>query len=190
MTQASYMSGAAREAPRPTTGWGWVLAAGISFILLGIAALVEPKLTTLATAIYLGAMLLVAGTLALVGGLSQIRDRGGWLIALLGLLSLVAGIALAFDPFAGAVSLVWAIGTWIFVGGIFELGGAFALPPGSSRVPLFLVALVDVALGLLIAFMEPASAIYFLSWFVSLSLVARGGWAIVHALELRRLSRP
>ena len=177
------------EAPRLKTGWGWVLVAGILLVGTGVVALVSPKLTSLATAINIGAMLLVAGLFAIIGGLVHIRERGGWLVALLGVLSVIAGGLLAFDPFAGAISLVWAIGLWIFVGGIFELGAAFSAPAGSDRVWLILVAIVDLVLGVLIAFMKPDAAIYFLTYFVSASLIVRGVWSISLSMELRQQSR-
>ena len=50
------------------------------------------------------------------------------------------------------------------------------------------LAVVDLVLGLLIAFMEPTAAIYFLTFFVSASLILRGIWSIALAMDLKRLS--
>ena len=183
MTQAIQ----ARQSPRLQTGWGWVLALGLVLAAGGVLALVSPKLTTFATAIYVGITLLFAGTFGIVGGLANIGQRGGWLVALLGGLSLLFGIVLAFDPFAGAISLVWAIGLWIFVGGVFELAAAFSL--ASGRGWLILVAIVDLVLGGLIMTMKPESALDFLTFFVSASLLIRGIWTISLAMDLRQLSR-
>jgi uncharacterized membrane protein HdeD (DUF308 family) len=65
------------------------------------------------------------GGFAFVGGLSHIKRGGAWLAALLGPLSLIVGIAFLYNPAAGSVTLVWMIGAWLLVGGIFEIATAF-----------------------------------------------------------------
>ena len=188
MTQTAQTLNNSGEASRLRTSWGWVIAAGLLFIATGLLALASPGLTSLFTAVYFGAMLLIAGVFAVIGGLVHIRERGGWLVALLGALSVVAGVVLAFDPLAGAISIVWAIGLWIFVGGVFELSAAFSAPAGPGRVWLIVVAIVDLVLGVLIALMNPASAVYFLTFFVSASLIIRGVWSVALGMDLKRLS--
>src|SRR5687767_15352150 len=91
---------------------GWDYLPGIAFMVVGALALMMAPLTSLATGVYVGSMLCVAGGFAFVGGLSHMRKSGGWLAALLGLLSIVVGIAFLYNPAAGAVTLVWTIGAW------------------------------------------------------------------------------
>lgn len=156
---------------------GWDYLPGIAFIVVGVLALTMAPLTSLATGIYVGAMLCVAGSFALVGGLSHIKRNGAWLAALLGLLSLIVGIAFLYNPASGAVTLVWTIGAWFVVGGIFELATAFTIPFGKSW--LVLVGLVDLALGAIVLMMDPRQAFAFLGYYVGLSLIFRGLWTVV-----------
>jgi len=164
---------------------GWDYLPGIAFIVIGVLALMMAPLTSLATGLYVGAMLCVAGGFAFVGGLSHIKRGGAWLAALLGLLSIVVGIAFLYDPAAGAVTLVWLIGAWLLVGGLFEFATAFMTPFGKGW--LVLVGLVDLALGAFVLFMDPREAFAFLGYYVGISFVFRGLWTVVFVGEAHQI---
>lgn len=164
---------------------GWDYLPGIAFIVVGVLALMMAPLTSLATGIYVGAMLCVAGGFAFVGGLSHIKHGGAWLAALLGLLSIVVGIAFLFNPAAGAVTLVWMIGAWLLVGGLFEFATALTTPFGKGW--LVLVGVADVALGALVLFMDPRSAFAFLGYYVGISFIFRGLWTVVFVGEVHEI---
>ena len=183
----------ARITRRTSVGdWsGWDYLPGITFIVIGVLALMMAPLTSLATGIYVGALLCVAGGFALVGSLSQIRRGGGaWPAALLGLLSLVVGIAFLYSPAAGAVTLVWMIGAWLLVGGIIEMATALTVPFGKGW--LFLVGLVDLALAAFVLLMDPVAAFTFLGYYVGVSFIFRGLWTVIfvgEAHEVRHMVR-
>jgi uncharacterized membrane protein HdeD (DUF308 family) len=172
---------------RKWTEWpGWDYLPGIAFMVIGAFALTQPVVvTSLATSIALGAMLCVCGIFALVGGLVGIGHRGGWLVALLGALSIAVGVFLLYNPVAGAVSLVWALGAWLVVGAAFELALAFSIPAG--RGWLVLVGLVDLAFGAIVLMLEPLQAVTFLGFFIGVSLIIRGLWSVVFAADVHRL---
>jgi len=172
---------------KPISEWpGWDYLPGIAFIVVGVLAVMQPPLASLATGIYVGAMLCVAGAFAFVGGLSHIKTRGSWLAALLGLLSLIVGAAFLYDPAAGSVTLVWFLGAWLLVGGIFEFATAFTTPIG--RGWLVLVGLVDLALGVLVLTMDPKQAFAFLGYYVGVSFIFRGLWTTIFVGEAHQVS--
>lgn len=164
---------------------GWHYVPGMAFLVLGVLALIEPHLASLAAGIYLGVTLCVAGGFMLAGGIAGIGHRGGWLGVLLGLLSLAAGVIVLLNPVAGAVSLVWVLGAWFIVGGVFELAIAFTVPTG--RGWLILVAAVDILLGGWVMMMNPAQAFAFLGLLVGVSLIMRGLWSLVFSSRLNSL---
>lgn len=166
---------------------GWDYLPGIAFIVVGVLALMMAPLTSLATGIYVGAMLCVAGVFAFIGGLSHMKRGGAWLAALLGLLSIVVGIAFLYNPAAGAVTLVWMIGAWLLVGGLFEFATAFTTPFGKGW--LVLVGVVDVALGALVLFMDPTQAFAFLGYYVGISLIFRGLWTVAFVGKVHEVGR-
>ena len=174
-------------APERHAGWRWPVFAGIASILFGVIALAQPVLASLAATLYFGFTLLSAGVVGIVTGLFVMRHRVGWLLVLVGLLSLLIGLSLLLDLMSGAVSLVWAVGLWLFVGGLFELGMAFGRM--DHRGSLILVAMVDLVLGSAILAFDPADALSFLGVLVGVSFIVRGAWSIAFGRGLRRAAR-
>jgi uncharacterized membrane protein HdeD (DUF308 family) len=164
---------------------GWHYLPGLAFVVLGVLALIEPSLASIAAGLYLGATLCVAGGFMLAGGIAGIRHRGGWLGVLLGLLTLAAGLIVLVNPIAGAISLVWVLGAWFVVGGFFELAMGFSVPAG--RGWLLLIAVVDIILGAVVIMMSPAQAFAFLGILVGISLILRGMWSLAFTSELHHL---
>jgi uncharacterized membrane protein HdeD (DUF308 family) len=177
----------AEAMPKLTTGWEWLLAAGVLFVAVGVLAVFQPLLTSLAVGIYLGVSFLLVGAMAAAAGIVNIKRRGAWLYIVLGLLAMLAGAYMAYQPLAAAVSLVWAAGIWLIVAGAMELTTAFQMR--KHRGWMILVGVVDVVLGGLLIFIDPVSALGILTIMVSVSFVMRGVASIVFALELRRLAR-
>jgi len=175
-------SAARQRSIRDWSGWDYV--PGIAFLVIGILALVEPPIASLAAGIYLGFMLCVAGGFALAGGIAHLGRRGALLALLLGLLSLAAGFMVLYNPVVGAVSLVWVMGAWFTVSGVFELAMGFSVPVGKSW--LILVGIVNLALGALVIMMPPAQAFAFLGYFVGISFVFRGLWSLFFTADLHR----
>ena len=165
-----------------------ILGASAGLLLLaGCVALLHPLATSLATGLLLGGSLIAGGAFAALAGLTDLRGRGGWLYLVLGLLAVAAGLVVMFNPFAGALSLVWAIGAWLVVGGILELFGGLSARRG--KLWLILFGLVDIMIGVVLMFADPFSALFFLAVAVGLSFVLRGVGLILYALALRRLGR-
>lgn len=166
---------------------GWSYLPGVAYLVVGILALAEPPLASLAASLYVGAMLCVAGVFMFVGGIANIRHRGGWIAAVLGLLSLIAGFIVLDDPVASAVSLVWVLGAWLIAAGVVQLLLGFNIPVG--RAWLIFVSLVNIALGAFVLMMRPATAFAFLGYFVGISLVLHGIWSLIYSADLHSLRR-
>ena len=166
---------------------GWDYVPGIAFLVVGILALAEPPLASLAASVYLGAMLCVAGAFMLAGGIAEIGHGGGRLSILLGILSVAVGLLVLYNPVAGAISLTWVMGAWFIVGGIFELALGFSIPAG--RTWLILVGIVNIALGAWVVMMNPADAFAFIGFFVGISLIFRGAWSLFFTSDLHRAKR-
>jgi uncharacterized membrane protein HdeD (DUF308 family) len=168
------------------TGWDYV--PGIAFLAVGILALAEAPVASLATGIYLGAMLCVAGGFMLAGGIATASHRGAWIGIILGLLSLLAGVTVLYNPIAGAVSLVWVIGAWFIIGGVFEV--AMGLRVQVGRGWLLLVGIVNIGLGAFVVMMQPIQAFTFLGYLVGFSLICRGLWSLMFTTELHAVGLP
>jgi uncharacterized membrane protein HdeD (DUF308 family) len=105
--------------------------AGVAGLVLGVAVLVWPGITAVVLAIMVGVWAVVTG----LGDLwLATRQHGGWSLALIGALAIVAGLFIMVRPAAGAVAIAWAIGVYAIVSGVLLLVAAYQLThQGSGR---------------------------------------------------------
>jgi len=167
--------------------WGWVLAYGILLLLIALVVIANPLVAGVATGLLIGVVLVIYGIAAIAAGWTSLSQRARWVEVLLGLLALVAGIFAILNPVAGALSLVWAIGAWLTVSGGFQI--AFALKARHDRGWRLFLGVLDVVLGLILLFSNPATGLAFLAVIIMISLVVRGVFLILLANTLRKLSR-
>ncbi len=174
----------ARSIETGQAGWGWILAYGLILVLLGIFAFLNPLATGLATGILLSIGLIFLGVAAIAAGISALSRRRRWAEIIVGVVSLAAGILTIFDPFAGALSLVFLVSLWLLACGVFELIGAFRAP--YDRIWHMLLGVIDGALGLFLLFNGPVAGLAFLAAAVGISFVLRGLFLTIVALDLRK----
>jgi uncharacterized membrane protein HdeD (DUF308 family) len=103
---------------------GWHRAAhaleGVLALAAGIIALVLPDLTAFALVILIGAWAIMSGIVEIAAAVRLRREiENEWLLAISGLLSIVAGIIILVWPDAGALAISWLVGTYAIVFGIF-----------------------------------------------------------------------
>jgi len=183
MTPASFSS---EDAPI-RAGWGWLLALGLGIMLVGFLALANPLTTGIATGFLLSMLLLVYGVGAIASGITAFSASAAWLEIILGLLALLAGGTIFFAPFSGAVSLVWAIGFWLALSGLFQIVGALRF--GTERGWRLFLGAMDLLLGGLLLFANAAASLAFLAILIGVSFLFKGLFLVMLALGLRRLSR-
>jgi uncharacterized membrane protein HdeD (DUF308 family) len=101
---------------------------GIAEIIIGLVTLLLPGVTAMALVFLIAAWAVTMGAFAIIAAISLRRDIDGeWLLALYGILSILFGLAIAIFPGAGAIALIWLIGTFAVVDGILLLSLAFHL---------------------------------------------------------------
>lgn len=100
------------------SGWGWKLVAGILGIVAGLFVVQHPLWSAVAVpgtiAVYLGIMTIVLGVLELIMAFLG----GGWQTGILGVVSVLFGALLVFNPLIVAVALPLLFGGSALVGGI------------------------------------------------------------------------
>jgi len=128
-----------RAGDRDETGATRVLLALLG-VLSFIVGLYAPRhiLVTIATlALLLGIFWIVNGAIEVFTALSHRRMPGrGWTIPM-GLLSVVAGVAVLVYPGVSLVTLAVVLGVWLLVFGMMEVGLAFRLRSigqGAARI--------------------------------------------------------
>jgi uncharacterized membrane protein HdeD (DUF308 family) len=107
--------------------WGYVFQ-GLLDLGTGIVVLVWPGISAVALIYVISAWAVINGVFEVITAieLRKLIDNE-WFLALSGLASVAFGVLVALFPGEGAVALVWAIGAYSIVFGIFLLSLGFRL---------------------------------------------------------------
>jgi len=104
------------------TDWWIPLLLGLCTIAAGLIAVAAPGVTALVLIAVMGANAIVTGVLDLIAAVRlKRRGRTEWLLFFIGILSVLFGIFVLIVPGAGALALVWMIGTYAIVTGALLL---------------------------------------------------------------------
>ena len=116
------------------TLWGWKLVVGVLGVLAGLAVLRDP----LWSAVLVPTVLVVfLGIDALIMGVTQIiytSRGGGFGLAILGIMNIIFGAILLFNPQIGVLALPVVLGAIAVIGGIFVSLYAFVSRPQSASI--------------------------------------------------------
>ncbi|MFT4084859.1 MAG: DUF308 domain-containing protein [Nocardioides sp.] len=159
-----------------SVSWKLLVVRGLIGILFGIAAMAWPLDTALALAVLWGVWALVDA----IGTFTQVFAPGTTagsqvLLILLGAISMIAAFFAIIHPALAAATLIWILGIWLIVRGVFELGGALSATAGGARGLILLSAVLDVVLGLLFV-SHPGHSAVGIAWLLGLIALC---WGIV-----------
>src|SRR5262245_267632 len=133
---------------REASSLWWVPALfGLAALGVGLFLVFSPHETLSTFTVIIGIFLLVDGVIAIFGSVfGKVEGRG--LLALIGVLSAIAGLVLIKKPFDTLVVFAIIVGIWFVVAGIVRFVVALAEP--YRRGANIFVALVDLAIGIAI----------------------------------------
>ncbi|MES2740332.1 MAG: HdeD family acid-resistance protein [Pseudomonadota bacterium] len=108
--------------PLLTQSWSIFALRGVIALLLAGFALLAPGITLLSLIAVFAAYALLAGAVSVVGALRHRQsDRNWWLLMVLGLVSVAAGVLAVMRPALAALALVMVIGANAMVTGVLEI---------------------------------------------------------------------
>ena len=158
--------------------WGWFLALGIVLIIVGLAAIAFPFMSTVAAKIVLGWLFLIGGIVLVIHAFSAPAWSGFIWNLLIGILYCVAGGYLAFFPLTGLLTLAIVLAMLFIIEGVFETIMAFRVRPHEGWGWMLLSGIAALAVGILIALDLPGSAVWALGLLVGINLIF-SGWSYV-----------
>ena len=111
-----------------TEHWAVLLLEGLLGIAVGVMTWRSPGITTIALLFYIAAWALVTGVLEIVAAIRLRKEieGEGWL-ALSGALSILLGLILMWMPGAGALGLIYVIGSYAVAFGVALIMLGFAV---------------------------------------------------------------
>jgi uncharacterized membrane protein HdeD (DUF308 family) len=99
--------------------WWVLLLWGLLSIGVGIMTFQAPEITALVLLLYIAAWAIATGVLQIVAAIRLRKEiEGEWLLVLSGLASVAFGVFIMARPAAGAISMLWLIGSYAIVFGV------------------------------------------------------------------------
>ena len=158
--------------------WGWLLALGILWIILGTLAIIMPFAATLAVEMVFGVVFLIGGVAQLVQAFRSKGWKGFALQVLGGLLALALGVILLFFPLQGVLTLTILLAAFFVAQGIVKIMAALRQRPASGWGWLMFSGILGIIVGVIIWAALPEAAIWVLGLLVGIELIF-SGWAMV-----------
>ena len=169
----------------------WMLALrGVIALLFGVLALVWPGLTLLWLVALFAAYALLGGAASVIGAVRHRHsDEKWWLILLLGLVSIGAGVSTIFYPGLTALVLVLVMGANALVTGVLDIAVAIRLRKAIRGEWLLIVTgIISIVFGVLV-FLFPGAGALALAWLISVHAIVTGVLLLALAFRVRAWAR-
>jgi len=170
--------------------WWCLLLLGISLAVLGTLAIGVPIFVSVATVIFLGAFMLVAGVAQVISAFWSGRWSGFLLQLLIGIFYVVVALLILDTPVASTMALTLMIAVFLIVSGIFRIVSSLTLKfPGWGWQ--MLSGVVTLILGMLINKVltqeTPATGLWVIGLFIGIEMIFNGWTWIALALEIHKI---
>lgn len=170
--------------------WGWVLAAGVLSLALGVAALLCPVMTSVVAIGWISLALLVVGAIH-VSGLCYAEEGMKCATFAVGVAQIALSIITYRYPFGSLLALTVVVAFVFMSEGLFRISLAMrnrdALLPNSRFILLFNGA-CNVLFSVIVIVALPFSSLYTIGILVGVNLVTIGTARIALAITAKRAS--
>jgi uncharacterized membrane protein HdeD (DUF308 family) len=162
--------------------WWVLLLRGILLIIIGLLAFVSP----LTWVIFVGIYILIDGITMLLSGFSdQPAGQSRWPLLILGILGLVAGLIILWNPELGGDTLTFVIAAWAVVGGILTIISALRVRQEiDNEWWLVISGILAIIFGILV-FTNVLAGILTIAWVFGVFAIVVGILSIVLAFRVR-----
>jgi uncharacterized membrane protein HdeD (DUF308 family) len=182
--QTQYQAYDVREAIR--RHWVLFLIQGLIMIVLGILAIGEPMVASIAVTLFAGWLYLFSGIIGLAGMFTAHRVPGFWWALISALLSIVIGIYLIWRPLAGVLALTLAVALYFAAQGITQIIAAIQQRSVlRSWGWVVFVGIVNILLAAIIISGWPGTAEWTLGLLFGINLLMWGVSLVMTAIACR-----
>jgi uncharacterized membrane protein HdeD (DUF308 family) len=171
------------DVPELGRNWWLFVVLGVICLVTGILAIVWPGITLLTLGIIAGVYLMIAAVMEIIDAI--IGDPGGRaLSAILGIVSLIAGLIFIRRPGESLLAIVIVAGIFLVSEGVIRIVRAFAST--GARWWGVAIGAVDAIIGIIVL-AWPNIGLATLAVFFAATMVIRGTFAIVAGFKLRSI---
>lgn len=166
--------------------WGWILALGILFIILGTMGLGISFTLTLVSVLFFGWLLIIGGVFQLVEALKVTGWKSILWHVLMALLYIGVGAIAVYDPVGGALALTVFIAATLLTVGVLRVIMAFQHKGMAGWWWPLVGGLLSILLGIMIMAQWPSSAFWVIGLFIAIEMIINGWSYVMIALIARR----
>ena len=111
----------------PAPRW-WLAIVGLLGIAAGLLTFLMPGVTALVLLYFIAGWAIATGVFQIIGAIKLRHEIDNeWLLILGGVISVLFGVAMFMAPGAGALALIWVIGTYAIIIGVLLVALSFRL---------------------------------------------------------------
>lgn len=148
---------------------------GILTIIFGILAMTMPWITGQSILLLIGILVMAGGVTRMIWAFKAGSLGKGILVFLIGVLTLLAGIAIIANPILSSGVLTIMLAGYFFVDGFAELMTAFAMPSGQGgKGWLMFDGVITILLGIAIFTGFPLAGAFAIGVFLGIKLLFVG----------------
>jgi uncharacterized membrane protein HdeD (DUF308 family) len=168
--------------------WWSLVLRGVLGILIGVVTFAWPGITLASLVLLFGAYALVDGIFSIAGAVRAAQAHERWVVLVIeGIVGIAAAVITVAWPAITALALVFVIGSWAVVTGVFEIAAAVRLRKHiTGEWLLALSGIASVIFGFLMMIAPLAGALVIALWFGAYAFVF-GILMMVLGFKLRNL---
>jgi uncharacterized membrane protein HdeD (DUF308 family) len=172
------------------TTWWVLIVRGVAGIVFGVLALMWPVLTLLLLVAMFAAYAIISGVAAVAGVLRAHKaghpTKDGWMVVLLGLVAIAAGIVAIVWPAITALALVLIMGVNALFVGILDISIAIRHRRAMRGAWMMVLAgIVSILFGIAVIAVPGAGALA-LVWLISLYAIVTGVLLLAMGVQARK----
>lgn len=170
--------------------WGWMLALGIVFLILGTIGLGMELFLTVASVLFFGVLLLFGGGVQLVHAFMYCKGWKGILShSLTAILYIATGVIMVNNPLVASTLITLIIGLALVMVGVLRAISAFQHRGSGPWTWTLFSGVLSIIIGLMIMSSWPYSGLWVIGLFVAIELIIAGWSYILMALAIRRIEK-
>lgn len=164
--------------------WMSVFILGILLFILGICAIVSSIMISVIAVYWFGALLLASGIIRIFSVFIAKKRKLFFYNLYVGILSIIAGFWIIFQPVSATVILVWIIALYLFNSGMIHIIFAF-----DDRKEAWYWMLLNGLIEIILAFMMwanwPVTGMWVIGLFISIHVLLSGWYLMTIAIVIR-----
>lgn len=169
-----------------TRKWGLFVGLGVALIALGLLACIDTVSVTLASTVFLGFLIIMAGVMQMIHAFA-VRGWSGFLFSLLGgLLYVAAGVIIIEEPATGATLITLFAAICFIVVGIMRCVVAFQNRNFAGWGIILCGGIISLIVGVSLYLTLPWSGLWLIGTFIAVELIVSGLSWVQIGLALRQ----